>query len=132
MASHGQRPMTASALERIVGELGERAEQSGSLPRQTGGSVAVVQGADVVYQGSFGLRDRARGLAVTTKTLFEVGSLTKTMSAAALVNAHEQGKLDLDEPLRARTRCLQLRSSAVTRSSQVRARTSSTTSCVQP
>ncbi|HVJ94494.1 MAG TPA: serine hydrolase domain-containing protein [Labilithrix sp.] len=109
MASHRTPRITRSELERIVAELVERAEQSGNLPKRTGGAVAVVQDADVVYQGTFGLRDRARGLAVTSKTVFDVGSLTKTMTSSALMLAHERGKLDLDQPLRARTRVLQLR-----------------------
>jgi CubicO group peptidase (beta-lactamase class C family) len=100
--------MSEKSFEALVTTLISDGERSGRLAPGTGLAVSVVRGGDVAYQGAFGLRDRAQRLPVTTRTVFEVGSLTKSMTAAALVQAHERRQLDLDEPLAAK-QVLQLR-----------------------
>ncbi len=97
------RAMTAKLTESFIQERIGCAERAGRLDPGAGLAVAVVRDGGVVYQGAFGLRDRARNVAMTTTTLFETGSLTKTMTAALFVKAHEEGRLALDEPLAARS-----------------------------
>ena len=46
-----------------------------------GAAVAVVNGAGVLHQQTFGVRDRASGAPVTNDTLFRVGSTTKSMTS---------------------------------------------------
>ena len=93
------RQVSARILEDVVKGALEQGARSGRLAAGTGLAVAVIEKGEVAYQGAFGLRDRARNLPVTTRTVFDVGSLTKSMTAAAFVTAAQQGALDLDEPL---------------------------------
>jgi len=65
-----------------------------------GMSVAVVRADEVLFLGAFGERDREAGLPVTPDTLFAVGSVTKPITALAVVMQAEAGRLSLDEPVR--------------------------------
>lgn len=94
--------VTEPNLDAIARAVLEREERSGRLAPSTGLALAVVRGGELSFRATFGHRDRARALPVTPRTVFDVGSLTKSMTAAALHRARVQGRLDLDEPLRAR------------------------------
>jgi CubicO group peptidase (beta-lactamase class C family) len=56
----------------------------------------VVAGDRVVWARGFGLANVETGAAVTPDTLFQIGSITKTFTAAALVSAASTGALALD------------------------------------
>jgi len=87
-------PLNAQLLEFI-----SQKETSGALPPGAGIAVSVIKDGDVLYKGTFGLRERDRNLPVTPETVFEIGSLTKAFTATALAMASERGKLDLDQPI---------------------------------
>ncbi len=61
--------------------------------------------AGVWYQGqeqtaSFGVTSTAHPLAVTPQTLFQIGSISKTMLATVMMRLVEQGRVALDHPVR--------------------------------
>jgi len=62
-------------------------------------AVAVVKDGDVIYKKGFGFRDVEKGLEVTTKTLFAIGSCTKAFTVMALGMLVDEGKLDWDKPV---------------------------------
>ncbi len=64
-----------------------------------GAAVMVLQDGHLVHAKAYGQRDVARGLAVRTDTPFEIGSITKQFTAAAIVQLQEAGKLTLDDLL---------------------------------
>ncbi|MEZ5401478.1 MAG: serine hydrolase [Bryobacteraceae bacterium] len=68
--------------------------------RVPGAAVAIVQGGSVVHVKGYGLRDAAAKLPVNTKTLFGIGSITKSFTVLTLQSLAEQGKLDWDTPVR--------------------------------
>ena len=65
-----------------------------------GASVALVGRDGPIYVGGIGLRDRASGAPMTANTAFRVGSLSKTVIALGVMRLVDQGKLDVDRPLR--------------------------------
>lgn len=65
-----------------------------------GVAVAVVKDGRVVLAKGYGQRDREKGLPVTTRTLFAIGSVTKSFTVATLGALVTQGKLKWDEPVR--------------------------------
>lgn len=65
-----------------------------------GTAVAVVNRAGLVHQGLFGLRDLASGAPPTPRTLFRVGSTTKSMSALLVSQSVDEGRLGWDQPVR--------------------------------
>jgi CubicO group peptidase (beta-lactamase class C family) len=54
----------------------------------------------VEYTAGLGVTHIEHSLPITSRTLFEIGSTTKTMTALAVMRLVDQGKLDLDTPLR--------------------------------
>ena len=62
-------------------------------------SIAVIDHGDLVHTAGFGLADIAAGRAMTPQTLLNIGSVTKTITCTAVMQACEQGKLQLDAPI---------------------------------
>jgi D-alanyl-D-alanine carboxypeptidase len=65
----------------------------------TGAAVGVYQNGTVVVIKTYGLRDVAKNLPVDVNTRFEIGSVTKQFTAAAILRLQEQGKLSIDDPV---------------------------------
>jgi CubicO group peptidase (beta-lactamase class C family) len=64
-----------------------------------GFAVAVIQDGKVTYAKGFGHRDLKGDLPVTSKTLFAIGSSTKSFTVTSLGVLVDQGKLDWDKPV---------------------------------
>jgi CubicO group peptidase (beta-lactamase class C family) len=64
-----------------------------------GAAVAVVAGDKVVWTKGIGVANVETGALVTPDTLFQIGSVTKTFTAAALLSASAQGIVALDRPV---------------------------------
>lgn len=64
-----------------------------------GASIALIKDGKVVYDKVFGLKNAYTGEAVTSSTLFEGASTTKTVFAVAVNRLAERGAIDLDKPL---------------------------------
>lgn len=61
-------------------------------------AVGVVRDGALQSFAAHGLADVARGTPVTRDTVFRIASVTKTMTAVAVLQLHEQGLVDLDAP----------------------------------
>lgn len=64
-------------------------------------SLALVRDGDMIYARGFGLRDLSRGLPATPDTLYGIGSVTKSLTALAVLKLAEEGKLSLEDPVEA-------------------------------
>jgi CubicO group peptidase (beta-lactamase class C family) len=65
-----------------------------------GVSIAVVEKNKVIYTGGFGYRDVNKKLPVTQTTLFAIGSCTKAFTASMLGMLQNEGKVDIEKPVR--------------------------------
>ena len=63
-------------------------------------SIAIVKDGEVIFSEGFGLRDREKGLPVTPKTIFAIGSSTKAFTTMSMGILVDEGKLEWDRPLR--------------------------------
>src|ERR1051326_3823655 len=63
------------------------------------GVVLVAQHGEVKYEHAFGFADRAFGTPNTTATKFQIASVSKPITAAAILVLADRGKLALDDPL---------------------------------
>jgi CubicO group peptidase (beta-lactamase class C family) len=63
-----------------------------------GASVAVQQGESMV-QAATGLANLRTGVEVTTDTLFQIGSITKSYTATLVMQLVDEGLIDLDRPV---------------------------------
>ena len=64
-----------------------------------GASAIMVHEGRIVARHDFGLADRSRNQLVTDRTLFHYGSITKTLTAIAIMQLRDRGKLSLDDPI---------------------------------
>jgi CubicO group peptidase (beta-lactamase class C family) len=62
-------------------------------------AVAIVQGNDVIFQRTYGVRDEKTGEPVDEDTLFVLGSVTKSMLAVAFANLVDQGRVAWDDTI---------------------------------
>ncbi len=59
-------------------------------------SVAVVHKDQIVYTYAYGQANPLKGVAADTRTIYQFGSMTKPITATALMQLEEQDKVDLD------------------------------------
>ena len=66
----------------------------------TGAAIAIVDGDSIVWSKGFGYTNRAQKEKVTDKTLFHVGSISKSITALGVLVAVSKGLLTLDDPVK--------------------------------
>ncbi|AYY12196.1 class A beta-lactamase-related serine hydrolase [Actinobacteria bacterium YIM 96077] len=80
----------------LDGHLGELANRHG-VP---GTSVAVLAGGDIA-EAATGVLNVRTGVAATTDSVFQIGSITKVWTTSLIMQLVDEGRLDLDAPVRA-------------------------------
>jgi len=63
------------------------------------GAVLVATGGKVILHKGYGLADREKNIPVRAETVFDIGSITKRFTRAAILKLEEQGKLKRSDPL---------------------------------
>ena len=64
-----------------------------------GVAVALVRDGQLTWSKGYGLADRTRRVPVTPDTVFQVGSVSKPVTAWGVMRLVQQGKLELDAPV---------------------------------
>ena len=64
-----------------------------------GGSAVALRGGQIVARHHFGHADLAAGVEVGDRTIFHWGSITKTLTAIAIMQLRDRGLLSLDDPV---------------------------------
>ncbi len=62
--------------------------------------ISIIKDGKVIFSKGFGFRDVKKGLKVTPKTLFAIGSCSKAFTAVTMGILVDEGKLDWDKPVR--------------------------------
>jgi CubicO group peptidase (beta-lactamase class C family) len=63
-------------------------------------SVALVDDQKIVWSEGFGYADKEKGIKATPQTRYRAGSITKLFTAMATMKLAEEGKVDIDKPLK--------------------------------
>jgi len=90
------QPRARAAAVRAVDSIVADALKGG---RAAGMSVAVVRGADTIVLKGYGRADVELDVPTPERAVYEIGSVTKQFTAAAVLQLQEQGKLSLDDEL---------------------------------
>jgi len=94
-------PGAPAASEVVAGPIATRIDAF--LGRLAGfdynGSILIEQKGEVVLRKGYGYADRASGRLYTADTAFDIGSLAKQFTAAAVLELERRGELALDDPL---------------------------------
>ena len=87
-----------------IGIQDERTDRIGAVIKKTmrrkgvpGVSVAVIDGGELVWAQGFGWRDIEKRLPIDTETLFQAGSISKSITALAVLVLNVAGSIDLDQ-----------------------------------
>jgi len=67
---------------------------------QVAGASLAVMMADEVFETAAGSANRALRIDATPDTVFQIGSITKVLTATLIMQLVEEGRLDLDRPVR--------------------------------
>lgn len=62
-------------------------------------TVAIMDKGKIVYEEGFAMANRGEALGVNTSTQFNIGSVSKVFTAAAVMQLVEAGQVDLDKPV---------------------------------
>lgn len=64
------------------------------------GTILVRERGRTLYRRSFGLADRAFGVPASARTRYRIASITKLFTSVLILQLAQEGRLDLDAPLR--------------------------------
>jgi CubicO group peptidase (beta-lactamase class C family) len=85
------------ASEQLAARLDRLAREAQARERLPSVAAAVARDGEVVWSRAVGLADVAAGRAATADTRYRVGSITKTFTAAAVMQLRDAGLLGLDD-----------------------------------
>jgi len=84
---------------KTIGQTAAFIEKKMQEDHVVGLSIALVDGQKTVWAQGFGFADQGKGIPASPKTIYEIGSISKTITATAVMRLQEQGLLDIDRPL---------------------------------
>jgi CubicO group peptidase (beta-lactamase class C family) len=84
------RDIADPAIERFLDD---------TLPRGASGTVAAARDGELVHCAGFGASDREAGIAARCDTVYDVMSMTKQFTAAAILKLELLGKLAVTDPI---------------------------------
>ena len=93
MVAVADAPGSIEELQRRIAVILERENVPGT-------AIALVGRDGPIWVGGVGVRNRETGAPMQSDTVFRVGSLTKSIIALGVMRLVDQGKLDVDRPLR--------------------------------
>jgi CubicO group peptidase (beta-lactamase class C family) len=88
-----------STPETLAAELERRVRTEQREKRLPSIAAAVVRDGAIVWETAVGTADADAGRAATPATQYRVGSITKTFTAAAIMQLRDAGKLELEDTL---------------------------------
>jgi CubicO group peptidase (beta-lactamase class C family) len=92
-------PVAAQSGRTLVQKLDSIAGSGVLENRVVGIAAAVVKGNDTLLLKGYGKADVEWGVPLPADAMFEIGSVTKQFTAAALLQLRDQGKLSLDDDI---------------------------------
>jgi CubicO group peptidase (beta-lactamase class C family) len=88
----GVTPAQVEAVDRLLARYG---------PATPGAVVAVVRGGELVFARGYGMADLSHGIPFDARTITNIGSTAKQFTAFGILLLEQQGRLSLDDDVRA-------------------------------
>ncbi|MHA4810456.1 serine hydrolase domain-containing protein [Flavitalea flava] len=90
----------SSRDSRVITEFANRLSRATKKDDVHGSiSAAIIKNGKVIWAGAFGYATRDKDIAADTNTIYRIGSITKTFTAAILMQLVEERKVKLDDPV---------------------------------
>jgi D-alanyl-D-alanine carboxypeptidase len=95
-ASLAAQTPSRARIQAVADSLAADALANGPI---AGLAIAVVRGRDTLVMKGYGYADLENDVPVTPQTVFQIGSVTKQFTSAAVMQLVEQGKISLDDDI---------------------------------
>ncbi|HEX8693144.1 MAG TPA: serine hydrolase domain-containing protein [Longimicrobium sp.] len=95
----GVAPVRAQLPEAQVTTIEQAITSTMSRLRIPGLSIAISRDGDIVYERAFGMTDLENSVPARTTTVYRIASNVKPITAAAVMQLVERGRIDLDAPI---------------------------------
>lgn len=63
------------------------------------GTILIAKKGEIIEHSAYGMCDKSKGLKNSKKTIYDIGSVTKQFTAAAILKLEIQGKLSVNDPI---------------------------------
>ncbi len=83
-----------------IAEVSEYVAATMKTKQIEGLSIALMDHEEIAWAQGFGWADKANGMKVTTNTIFHIGSVSKILTTASVMVLVDEGKVDLDQPVK--------------------------------
>jgi D-alanyl-D-alanine carboxypeptidase len=91
----------AGASDELIHQVNQDVRMVLRRTETPGASILALRDGRVIYRKAFGLRELERRLPARMDTEYEIGSITKQFTAAAILQLQDEGKLKIDEKVSA-------------------------------
>jgi CubicO group peptidase (beta-lactamase class C family) len=114
-------PLSVTRVAPLTGSVSDAAlmQQLVKQSNVPGVSIAVIKDFKIALAVAYGLADVEAGTPVTTRTLFQAGSVSKTVAAMTSLKAVQEGRFSLDQDINTILNSFKLPVGDLTRSSPV-------------
>lgn len=93
-------PLAAAARWRDETDLEQALESARAEGHAAGMAAGLVRDGELVWSGGFGSADLERDLPMTAATVMNIASISKTVTATAVMQLWEEGRFGLDDDVR--------------------------------
>ncbi len=93
-------PPSMKAPAQLIRAIDQLVAAEGVTTESPGVAIYIIQPGKFIFIKGYGRADLKTSEPITTKTIFETGSLTKPMTATAVLYLQDQGKLSIDDDVR--------------------------------
>ena len=99
-------PSSVAGAQHILGARDARALRADSVFQRfdrtdsPGCALGVYQDGNILYARGYGMASLEHGVALTPRSVLDVGSISKQFTAMAMLMLQKEGKLSLDDPIR--------------------------------
>ena len=100
LTARAQAPTALAPSDAALRTLDRAAERILAEHRAPGAVLALASGGEILALRAYGLAHVELGVPVTDSTVFEIGSISKSFLAAAVLQQVQEGALSLDSPAR--------------------------------
>jgi len=90
---------TNNIENQLIQECEELIVKKMEQDRIVGVSAAIVLNDSIIWKKGFGYADKEAQIPMTEKTVVNIGSVTKTFTALAIMQLHEKGLINITQPL---------------------------------
>ena len=97
---------TTASAQQIIGVREARALRADSVFQRfdrtdsPGCSLGVYQDGKILYARGYGMASLEHGVALSPRSVLDVGSISKQFTAMSILMLQKEGKLSLDDPIR--------------------------------